>query len=308
MSRWHIASLGATEVYLHPGMLLYALYALLIGHGWFMLLAILSILLHEAAHAMTAAAFSRPPSSLELTPLGAVMRLDDEGGLSPVKQGLVLLAGPGMTLLLAYAAVWLTRIELLPLRIGHMLFVSNVSILLLNLLPVLPLDGGRLLGVLLRAFFSVRTVNRIMRCLGGITGIGLIAGNIYVSWRMGGWNLSLAFAGCCILYSVYTATMSQAMAELRYFMDRRIHLERKGRMELRTICALHTTPIRKLVRVLPQGRMVEFVCIETGSMNVMGRMIESQIIQLYLNKPEITLAEAVHLLKTECSSAKLTTN
>lgn len=298
MSRWRIASLGATDIYLHPSMLLYALYAALIGHGWFMLLAILSILLHETAHAMVAAAFKHPPSSLEITPLGAVMRLEDAERLPPGKRVLVVLAGPGMSLLLAAASVRLTKLAVLPQCIGHMLFMANTSILLLNLLPVVPLDGGRLLTVLLGVFLPVRTVNRIMRGLGCLIGIGLIAMNVYVSWHLGGWNLSLAFAGCCILYGVYAATTSQAMAELRYFMDRKIQLERRGRMALQMICALHTTPIRRLVRDLPQGRLAEFVCVEAGSMKTMGRISESRLIQLYLNQPEITLRDAIGMLET----------
>ncbi|MDD6050516.1 MAG: site-2 protease family protein [Clostridiales bacterium] len=297
MSRWRIATLGGTAVFLHPGVLLLALYAALIGHGWFMLTACLSILLHEAAHALTAAAFRHPPPSLELTPLGAVMRLEDTARLPLPKQTCVLLAGPGMTLLLSLAALYLTEAHLMPPAIGRMLLMCNLSILMMNLLPVLPLDGGQLLSVFLTAFMSLRRVHRVMRALGYIAGIGLIAGNIYASWHLGGWNLSLAFAGCCILYSTCIATTTQAMAELRAFMDRKIRLERKGCLVQTTLCALHTTPVRRLLGALPQRRMAEFVCIEAGSMRTLGRISESQLIQLYLSHPEATLLGALRLLQ-----------
>lgn len=293
MSRWRIACLGTTEISLNPGVLLYALYAVAIGHGKLMLLATLSILLHEAAHALTAAAWKCPPSSVELTPLGAVMRLEAAEKLAPMRKMSVYLAGPGATFALAFVAIRLTQSRMIQPETGYLLFICNLSILLLNLLPVLPLDGGQIFSLLLAIFLPLGRVNRIMRGLGCLVGVGLIGVNIYASWRLGGWNLSLAFAGCSMLYSAYAATATQAAAELRYLMDRKIRLERKQHMVIRPICALHTTPLRRLVRSLPQGRMAEFVCIETGSMNILGRIFESQLIQCYLNKPESTLREAI---------------
>lgn len=304
MKRWRIAALGATEVYIHPSVLLFALYAWLIGHGWLMLISILSILLHEAAHALTAAAFGHPPSALELTPLGAVMRLEDTSRMRPRRQAAVLLAGPGMTFLLVCAALCLTEVQLLSVSIGRMLLMCNTSLLLLNLLPVFPLDGGQMIALLLCAVMPARRAYQIMRTLGWIAGIGLIAANVYASWRLGGWNLSLAIAGCCVLYGTYTATTTQAMAELRSFLDRRIRLERKHCMVLQTICVLHNTPVRELVRRLPQQRMAEFVCVEAGSMYEIGRIGESQLIQYYLSSPEASLAEAIGMLENAASSAK----
>lgn len=304
MNRWRIATLGDTALLVHPSVPLFALYAVLIGHGRFMLISMLSILLHEAAHALTAAALGHPPTSLELTPLGAVMRLDDASRMPPLKQVCVLLAGPGTTLLLACAALYLTEVRLLSPSIGRMLLMCNISLLLLNLLPVFPLDGGQLLAVLLRAFMPTRRAHQIMRGLGCVAGTGLIAANVYAAWKLGGWNLSLAFAGCCILYSAYTATTTQAMAELRSFMDRRIRLEKKGCMVLKTICALHSTPVRRLVRSLPPGRMAEFVCVEAISMRELGRIGESQLIQHYLSSPEASLAEVIGMLENAASSAK----
>lgn len=304
MRRWRICSLGKTDIYLHPAMFLYLLYAHFTGHGRFICLSILSILLHEIAHALTSSAFGQMPSCIELTPLGAVMRLEDESRLPLVKRMLMLLAGPAMTLLLCYAAIRLTMAHVLSPMNGRLLFMSNLSILLLNLLPVLPLDGGRILSLILGVFWPSRIVNRTMRCIGSILGLGLIALNIYVACRSGGWNLSLVFAGCCMLYSSSIATVTQAVAELRQFMDRKILLERKGSMPSTLIYALSNQKLRKLVRMLPPGKMATFVCVEPGSMKALGWLSEPELIQHYLNEPDIEFSKAINLCQNCSQFAK----
>lgn len=299
MKRWKLLNIGDTEVYIHAATLLCWLYTLVAGHGRFMIVATLSILFHETAHGLVAALFGASPASLELTPMGALLRLEDENRLSRIKQLLVVLAGPTVTWLLAAAALLLTKNGALSIEVGSLLFLSNVSILLINLLPTLPLDGGRVLALLLCTFLSIRSVSRILRGIGYLIGISLIGLNIYTSWQYGGWNLSLAFAGCCVLYCASAGTTTQAMAQLRIFMNRKIRLEQKGYLEIKQICALGHMPLRKLVHLLPTERMAEFICIEAGTMHRIGSLAESEMIQLYLSRPELSLKTAVILSQTD---------
>lgn len=293
MKRWHILQLGPTEILLHPAVVLYLLYSAVIGHLSFTLTAFASIILHEAAHGIISALLGQSPSSIEITPLGAVMRLEDEGKLPAFKRMLMILAGPAMSLMLCWLAVFLARHATLDIQIAQMLLLSNLSILLLNLLPVLPLDGGRLLMLLLERLIPKPIAVRMMKIISTAAGIGLILVNIRFSWRNGGWNLSLAFAGCCIIYSAAMLSITHAMDELRYFLDRKIALERKRKLKTEWITALHSTPVFHLVRRLPPGRLAVFICAEAGSGNILGCLHEAALIQRYLERPAISLKEAL---------------
>ncbi len=306
MNRWRILRLGHTDVLVHPSFLLYAIYACISAHTVFLLISTLSILMHEAAHALAATAMGQPPMTVELTPLGAVMRLDEEEKLPPAKRLAMLAVGPAMTFLLCFSALKLSGF--LPVKIARQLFVCNLSILILNLLPVLPLDGGRILSLILRARFPLHVVSAIHRALGNITGLILIAINIWASWKLGGWNLSLAFAGCCIIYSSSVSTVSQAMAELRQLMDRKIRLERKGSLNCKTIIYLSHTPIRKIIRNLPAAHMAMIGCLEPGSMRIQWWATEHDIIQQYMKTPDIALADAAAYVQKRGSSANSVTN
>lgn len=291
--RRRILTVGQTDVYLHLATVLFALYALLMGFAPMLLTAFLSILLHECAHAAAAALCGQPPQEMELTPLGAVLRLEEEERLPPLRRLLMLAAGPAMTLLLCFLALWLTKAGALPLQNGRMLFAANLSILLMNLLPALPLDGGRMLTLLLGCFLRAETVRRIMRISGTLLGCAAIGASVWLAWRYGGWNLSLAAAGCFLLYSAGQATTTQALAELRMLMDRKILLERQGFLKCRSVAILAGESLRRAIRLLAPRAMTDFQLVEPGTMRRVGTLTENQLIAAYLDHPEMTCAEAL---------------
>lgn len=293
MNRWRILTIGCTEVRLHPATIVFLLYTVITGHFIITLLAMFSIILHETAHGVMATICGHSPSCIEITPLGATMRLENDARLSVLKRLLTITAGPVSTFLLCALSLWVTKINLISVNLGGTLFRCNLAILFINLLPFLPLDGGRMFHLILSTFLPSPMVTGMVKAVSYLGGLLLIMINILVSWTHGGWNLSLAFAGCCILYNASIFTVTQAMSELRLFVDRKINLERKGIMHTDTYIAVHTTLLRQLIRMLPANRFAYFYCIETGSQQILGGMHESEIIQHYLSNPADTFVDAL---------------
>ena len=284
--RWRICSIGKTDILIHPSLLAFLGYAGITGHMWMSVIALGSIILHEAAHALTSALLDQAPRCLEVTPLGALMRLEDESGCPPVRRLLVLLAGPAMSFLLCWIAFICTRNGWIDAATGRLIFTANIAILMVNLLPVLPLDGGRLMVLVLESFLPERIVYRIIRWFGTSVGILLIVLNILCCWKLGGWNFSLTLTGCCVIYCAASATTTWAMAELRYFMDRKIRLEKAEVLPASVQVCLHKTPLIRLIRMLPPKQHALYICHEAGSMRYLGCIDESRMIQHYLCKPQ----------------------
>ncbi len=292
MSGWRIAKLGVTEIRVHPSLLVFVLYAGLTGYGGFIAAAVASIALHEAAHAAAAALMGNAPSGIEITPLGAVMYLDDERVLPPAQRLVMLLSGPGLSLLMCWLSLQLTSRGILPAAYGQIAFACNLSILMINLLPALPLDGGRILMLALERILPFSRVQTVMRLAGSVIGLLLIGMNLYISWLHGGWNLSLALAGCCLLYCAVRCTTTQALAELRKLMDRKILLERKGILPVSYYGVMHVQPLRQIVRCLPTNRIAIYICIEAGTMRHMGNLTEYEAVSLYMSNPGMRVCDA----------------
>lgn len=291
--RRRLCTIGNTEIFLHPATLLMLLYAWGMGTGQAVLVSLLSIMLHEAAHAAVAAAFGAMPVEIELTPLGAMMRLDTEEKLTLWKRLLMLLAGPLMTFGLCLLALWGAKAGALNVTLGRILFMSNAALLLLNVLPALPLDGGRIVSAAVGAAFGPGVSRRAMRMLGTVLGLGMLGVNLWVNWKFGGWNLSLTAIGCFLLYASCVATTTQAMAELRAFLDRRIRLEKKGSLRCEMVAVLSDLPIRWAVRKLHPAKVTIFRVFQVGTMTEMGGISEFILAQKYLSSPISTCGDAL---------------
>ncbi|MFI0434822.1 MAG: M50 family metallopeptidase [Parachlamydiaceae bacterium] len=119
---------------------------------------LVSVLIHEYGHALTALFFGQE-AEINLVGLGGVTKRDGPK-LSQWKEFLIVLNGPLAGFLLFAIAYFL--IDHVPERNKILVYALEVMIevnffwTLLNLLPVLPLDGGNLLRILLEGMFGVQ--------------------------------------------------------------------------------------------------------------------------------------------------------
>jgi Zn-dependent protease len=129
----------------------------LVGFG-FVLCLLGSVLLHELGHALTARRFGIGVRGITLELLGGYTEMDREAP-GPRVDALVALAGPGVSLVLGGLAALVYH--LLPDRtiageVAFQLAASNVLVAFFNVLPGLPLDGGRALRALIWAIVRDR--------------------------------------------------------------------------------------------------------------------------------------------------------
>lgn len=106
----------------------------------------LSVLLHEASHAVMAQHYGHPVSSITLHFLGGMTAIEGEAR-RPREEFMIAVVGPLTSIAVGGAALllWLVTPDgLLALAVGVLAGV-NLIVGVLNLVPGLPLDGGRVL-------------------------------------------------------------------------------------------------------------------------------------------------------------------
>jgi Zn-dependent protease len=111
----------------------------------FVLLLYVSVLVHELAHCVVARGFGLPVRRVLLYPLGGYSEIEQEPA-SPGREALISGAGPAVSLALAGIGYELAKV--VPAGLTHQLiaqlFFANLIVGIFNLLPGLPLDGGRI--------------------------------------------------------------------------------------------------------------------------------------------------------------------
>jgi Zn-dependent protease len=113
----------------------------------FVVLLYLSVLIHELSHCVVARAFRLPVRRILLYPLGGFSEIEQEPP-TPGQEFLVSAAGPAMSLLLAALGFGVHELFNPPGIAGVLvdrLILANAVVGVFNLLPGLPLDGGRVL-------------------------------------------------------------------------------------------------------------------------------------------------------------------
>lgn len=118
----------------------------------------ISVLFHEYGHAFASLAFGQSPR-IELVAFGGVT-IPKGPALSLWKEFLVVLCGPFLGFLLFLAASFILASGFvtapLPLQILKGFQIINAFWTVINLLPVMPLDGGQLLRIIIEGIFGVK--------------------------------------------------------------------------------------------------------------------------------------------------------
>ena len=137
---------------------------------------LLSILLHELGHAFVGRLFKAQVSHIELTGLGGIAHFERSLPASAFARSMISLAGPAVNLVL-----WLALSELANGAIGSgmvalplaVLASANFFLMVFNLLPAYPLDGGHTLDAWLGAVIGGQWATRIVACLGLVVAAGI---------------------------------------------------------------------------------------------------------------------------------------
>ena len=117
--------------------------AFLFGYSSMFLLSFLSVLIHEGAHIVCAHFLGVKISKIEIRPFGVCGILKEGYINNSEKEFLIAFTGPFISLFLVALSL------IIPFPMRDYFFCVNLCICAINLLPALPLDGGRMVKSML---------------------------------------------------------------------------------------------------------------------------------------------------------------
>ena len=180
------------------------------------------VLLHELGHALMARAFRIRTRDITLYPIGGVARLESTGH-GAFQEVCIALAGPAVNLVLVFLLIpvivvmilvsgisrpmdvmtgliggpWGTALEYLLL-----LCFGNAILLLFNLVPAFPMDGGRVLRALLSIPLGLIPATAVAAGIGSVIAIGAI---IAIGTGFGGLSFReyplLVLVSCFVIFA-----------------------------------------------------------------------------------------------------------
>ena len=133
---------------LHPVTILLAIASIFVGYFFIFFAYLFALLLHEFSHMIVAKKLNYYCSKIVLYPSGALL-FGDTDEFTFKDEILISLAGPAANILVCILFVFLWWICPEIYNFSGEFVVANVSIAFFNLLPIYPLDGGRIVLAML---------------------------------------------------------------------------------------------------------------------------------------------------------------
>lgn len=250
-----------------------------IGLGvWPQALAVfILVFMHEWMHILVAKGYGVQVQAVELLPFGGVARMDGLFEVDPVVETWVAAAGPAANIFLALAGLVISQTGWIDDALVRFFIRANLSVATFNILPLLPLDGGRVW----RAWLT------------GKKGYRLATKQVAKAGQAGGIILALAGIGCFIAhYTDFTpaiigvfvflaARKEEKEAQyvfLRYLNHKKEEIIKQGVLPAYVLTVRVDYPVKEVIRrILPQRFTI--VHVIDDSFKLAGCLTETQIIE-----------------------------
>lgn len=263
-----------------------------VGMGDVLLYYIPTVLLHEWAHVLAAAALGMTITEMELFPFGCAARLQCFA-VSRAKEIVVAAAGPAMNMAAACAIFFVDKYAF-EITVADRLIAANLGLAAVNLLPALPLDGGRITRAVFASFMGYKRATRVTALAGVVFAVIMMGVGIW-AWVENAFNPSLFIMSFFLCLAAVKELKSAPYTLIRDFSGKRETIDKRKTLNINRFAAMQTETLRDIMREFEAGKY-NIVTVLDKDLGIMGELDERQILDGMLKKgTQVTLGSVYRL-------------
>jgi len=284
---WCLAKIKGQKILLHPFFLLFLFLWLLAGLPLQTLFLFIFVLLHELVHSLAGWFCGIKFDKIELFPFGGAAHPAKPLEFEPLKEIFVAVAGPLFNLsvfLLLYNYQELFSLFSPLARSSYYPFMlrANLFLFFFNLLPGLPLDGGRILRALLSSRMGFYRATEACAGYGKILGGGFFIAGLLLSYY-DFLILSVSLIGLFLYYAAGREQQSSIYLFLRYLVRKERMLQKTGILKGEQLVALESTAIIDVLKRFKPSKYHQIIVL-SRTCRVIDELSESQLLSAALLK------------------------
>ncbi|MBZ4225130.1 stage IV sporulation intramembrane metalloprotease SpoIVFB [Bacillus wiedmannii] len=181
-----------------------------------LLLLFCIVLIHELGHAFAAARYNWRIKKIQLLPFGGVAELEEHGNKSLKEELVVVIAGPIQHIWMMVVGYIVFEAGWLGADLYYFFIWNNIIILAFNLLPIWPLDGGKVLfNVLSHRFPYLQAHEKMMK-------LSCVFFSVILVWQLL-WNSNNIMMWVLLIFlavSLYQEWKQRQYAFMRFLLER----------------------------------------------------------------------------------------
>lgn len=212
--------------------------------------------IHELGHISFGGLMGYQALELKLTPFGGCLSLDPLLLINPEAELLIAAAGPMINLIMAGGVFYL---KILGVSHAYLDLWQRVNLLIgvINLVPALPLDGGRICHAFLSGRFGEKTANITgKRITGTIAVLSFILG-VYRIWSQQG-GLFFIILSLLAFTQVWRFRSPGLDLTWRLWKRKQKELKERGFLQLKPVLVNETAQIRQILHHYGSGEGLLF--------------------------------------------------
>lgn len=229
----------------------------------FVILLYVSVLIHELSHCVVARGYGLPVRRILLYPLGGFSEIEREAE-TPGREFLVAAAGPALSLVLAAAGYGLMHVVPPGTIAGTLvsqLRWANLVVGIFNLLPGLPLDGGRMLRAVIWKLTGRPATSTIAAAWAGRVIAVALFSIPFVTGRVNGSGGGLVTVVWLAVIAAFMWTGAGQAIKATRFRERIPALQAR-RLARKAISVAATTPLAEALRRAEENQARAVVVVD----------------------------------------------
>ena len=264
------------------------LFFILLSLNKSIILAFISIFLHEISHIIVAKRNGCKFNNFKIHIYGTSAQFINIDELSKKEKIQIYLAGPCMNL--AIACIFFFVGLIINNSIVDKIININLNLLFFNILPAYPLDGSRILEIILSGKILYKEVTDIISKISYMIAIGLITISLVIFIYNKGINISLIIAAVII----YLITKSEKKSAMYILMGnifvKRNKLLRNKYIENKSISVYYKLGLANVMAIIDKNRFNSFYVLD-DDLRLLFIMHEDELIEALKLYGNITLEE-----------------
>lgn len=264
------------RVKINISFILFLFLSIYLGYWKITLIIFLSVLIHEFGHTFIARKLGIKVLEVQFYPFGAIAVMENITKYGGFNELMIALSGPVMSLLVALIFFY----SKVPDR--DLVFKYNMALFLFNLLPALPLDGGRVMRNILLMRLSYKKATKIMTAFGKLLAIGLIVINIYLIIN----DITTAAYIITAIFIFLGALREEKNCSYVYLLNRNNKKEKilkRKNYKTRLLISSKGTYLKNLIEQFSPGNICRVRVFDENN-NIIDELSEADIINGFLTK------------------------
>lgn len=273
----------------------YLILLILIGFKGSFIVSLCLVFIHELVHYLACLFFGYSGFDIEITPIGTSLKLDDLNFCTPLEDLIISLSAPIINLLFAFIFYQLFKIN--QDNYIKVLFLGNLYIGVFNLIPAIPLDGGRALRDILCFNIVYKKADKILIRISLCISALLLAFFIF-SLSKGNGFFGIALAAILIFYTSMKERERIVYLIMADIINKRIKFKRRGYLENRSIAIHYEKDLLCAMGLLDKNKYCMFTVLD-DEMRLIDLVYEDELIEGIKKYGNVSLNEFSHL-RDEC--------